>query len=160
MAVVNLPASVLALVELSPIEDVALVILKDGLVDIPSYSLIPETVPDDFIVVRRAHGYGLWKGDERFTDWARITVHVLTKDPDGDEKGALLSEAVRVVMRNAWLNNKLIPGRGYVSRIEMRSEPSRVTDWATASGPVQFADLPTGYWRYETTYGISIRKPL
>ncbi len=52
-----------------------------------------------------------------------------------------------------------MPGRGHLTRVQMTSAPRRVTDWATATGPVQYADLPTGVWRYETQYRIGIRKP-
>lgn len=154
-----LPQSVLDLVELSPVEDILLYILRDGLPDIPVVSLIAENPPPNFILVRRMHGFGAWRGDPRFTDHARFSIHTYTEDPNGDEKGALLSEAVRVVLRDAWLDHRQVPGRGSVIRIEMTNEPTRVADWATASGPVQYADLPTGFFRYETMYEISIRKP-
>lgn len=155
----ELPLSVLSLVELSPVEDILLSILREGLPDVPIFSLIPEDAPPVFLIARRLHGMGQWNGDARFTDSGRFFVHTFTSDPDGDEKGALLSEAVRVVLRDAWLSHKNVPGLGSVISIQMLSEPSRKTDWATASGPVQFADLPTGFWRYETTYEIKIRKP-
>lgn len=158
MTDLDLPASVLALVELSPIEDIALAILRDGLVDVPSFSLIPEAPPSLFVLVRRDAAFGGWEADQRFTDFGRIRIDTFTADPDGDEKGALLSEAVRVVMREAWLSHKHIPGRGYITRIDMTAEPSRKTDWATSSGPVQFADLPTGFWRYESKYALRIRR--
>lgn len=156
----SLPQSVLDLVELSPVEDILLHILRADLPDIPVVSLIAEDPPPTFILVRRLHGFGNWQGDPRFTDAARFTIHTYTADPNGDEKGALLSEAVRVVLRNAWLDHRQVPGRGSIIKIRMTNEPTRVADWATASGPVQYADLPSGFFRYETMYEIKIRKPL
>lgn len=156
----GLPQSVLDLVELHPVEDIALAVLRDGLPDIPVYSLIPEDAPRPFVLVRRDHNMGQWTGDPRFTDSARVTTHAYVDDPDGDEDAALLSEAIRVVMRNAWLDKKVVPGLGSIISIKMMSEPTRVTDWATSAGPVQFADLPTGVWRYETSYEFKIRKPV
>lgn len=155
----DLPQSVLDLVELSPVEDMLLYILRAGLPDVPIVSLIAENAPPMFVLVRRIGGFGDWEGDPRFTDSGRFKVDCYTRDPDGDEKGALLSEAVRVVLRNAWLAHVNVPGRGSIIEIKMLSEPSRKTDWATASGPVQYADLPTGLWRYETTYQLLVRKP-
>lgn len=155
----DLPQSVLDLVEFSPIEDILLTLLRDGLPDVPVYSLIPKAAPPTFILVRRMPGMGGWRGDPRFTDAGRFFVNTFTHDPDGDQKGALLSEAVRVVLRDASLNHVVVPGRGSIISIEMSQEPARKTDWATSSGPVQFADLPTGFWRYETTYLINVRKP-
>ncbi len=163
-----LPDSVYDLVEYAPLEDVVLPILRDGFPEIPVYSLIPEeglrafTEADalPFILVRRHAVQGVWGGDPRFMDAGAFTIHTFTKDPDGDEDGALLSEAVRVVMREAWLGKKTVPGVGSVASVRLYEAPRRVSDWATASGPVQFADLPTGVWRYESIYSISIRPPL
>lgn len=153
-----LPQSVLDLVELSPVEDILLYILRNDMPDIPVVSLIAEDPPDLFILVRRMHGFGAWRGDPRFTDAARFSIHTYTADPDGDLKGALLSEAVRVVLRNAWLDHRQVPGRGSIIQINMTNEPTRVADWATASGPVQYADLPSGFFRYESVYDIAVRK--
>lgn len=159
MADLDLPQSVLELVEFSPIEEVMLAVLHAGLPDVPSFSLIPEDVPDYFVLVRRLPGYGTWGGDPRFIDAGRLFIHVFTCDPDGDEKGARLSEAVRVVLRNANRDKPDLGPLGSISSIEMDVEPSRKTDWANSSGPVQFADLPTGFWRYEAVYVIKVRKP-
>lgn len=160
MADILLPASVLNLVELSPCEDIVLAILRADLPDVPSYSLIPEEVPEFFVLVRRIPGYGNWDADPRFTDTGRFYIHAFARDPDGDEKGALISEAVRVVFRNATRERRVLPGLGSVINIDVDFEPTRKTDWATSSGPVQFADLPTGFWRYETIYDFNFRKPL
>lgn len=155
----DLPQSVLDLVEFSPAEDILLAILRDGLPDVPIYSLIPDDAPPMFVLVRRYSTFGSWTGDPRFVDAGRFTIHTYTSDPDGDEKGAVLSEAVRVVLRNAWLQHKVVPGRGSVIRIDMIDAPTRKPDWATSQGPVQYADLPTGFWRYESVYHIEVRKP-
>ena len=154
-----LPDSVLGLIENAPVEDMLLAILRKGLPDVPIVSLIANDPPPHFVLVRRYSGLGGWGGDPRFTDGGRFFVHAFTQDPDGDYKGAVLSEAVRVILRTAWLEHWRFPDLGSIIEIHMLSEPTRKTDWATASGPVQYADLPTGYWRYESTYSIKIRKP-
>jgi hypothetical protein len=64
---------------------------------------------------------------------------------------------VRTVLRTAWLEHWHFPGLGSVIQIDMQHEPSRRADWATSAGPVQYADLPHGYWRYESSYLIQIR---
>lgn len=155
----GLPMSVIELAEFSPVEDLVLAILRADLPDVPSYSLIPNETPDFFVLTRRVPMLGDWGGDERFVDAGRFIIHAFTSDPDGDEKGAILSEAVRVVMRNAGRERRSIPGKGSITELRLIAEPTRKTDWATSSGPVQFADLPTGYWRYESTYQIAARKP-
>lgn len=156
----DLPQSVLDLIELDPVEDLLLAVLRDGFPDVPVYSLIPEEIPAYFMVVRRMPGIGDYQGDPRgLTDWGRLYVHTFTSDPDGDEKGAVLQEAVRVVMRNAWLSHRVFAGLGSIARWQMVAEPTRKTDWANSTGPVQFADLPTGYWRYESIHEVEVRKP-
>lgn len=155
----SLPASVLALIENEPVEDVLLAILRRGLPDIPVYSLIPLHPPANFILIRKLAGIGNWNGDPRFTDTGRFFINTFTQDPDGDYKGAVLSEAVRVVLRNAWLEHWSFPNLGSVIEIEYQAEAGRVSDWATSAGPVQYADLPTGYWRYQSIYTIQIRAP-
>lgn len=155
----SLPPSVFALMEMSPVEDILLAILRRGLPDVSFVTLIADDPPANFVLVRRTNGLGGWDGDPRFIDSGRFIVHTFTQDPDGDYKGAVLSEAIRVVLRTAWLEHWSFPELGSVISIQMHQEPSRRTDWATSVGPVQYADLPAGYWRYETTYEIKIRKP-
>jgi hypothetical protein len=159
LAELDLPASVLRMVEFSPIEDVVLAVLRDHLPDVPCVSLISGDSPPTFLMVRRVNALGVWRGDPRFVDSARFAIHAYTSDPDGDEKGAVLSEAVRVALHRAWKARKVYPNIGSINKLRVITEPTRKTDWATASGPVQFADLPTGVWRYEATYQMEIRKP-
>jgi hypothetical protein len=156
--VAGLPDAVKALVELSPVEDLLLAVLREGLPGVNVQSLIEAGQTFPLVLPRREPHFGAWGGDTRFTDEADIVVHTFAADPNGDEDAALLAEAVRVVLRDAWLSNKTVPGRGTLKRVDMTSAPRRATDWATATGPVQYADLPTGVWRYETLYRISIRK--
>jgi hypothetical protein len=155
----GLPPEIKALAELSPVEDLMLAILRDGLPGIAVKSLIAKDQTFPLVLVRRDPSFGNWTGDTRFLDAARVAVHVFCQDPDGDEDAAILSEAVRVVIRDAWLGQKVVPGRGHITRADLSGAPRRVSDWATATGPVQYADLPTGVWRYEATYDIEIRKP-
>lgn len=155
----GLPDEIRELAELSPVEDVLLPILRAGLPGIEVKSLIAKQQPFPLVLIRRGPSLGDWGGDPRFTDSATIVVHTFCEDPNGDEDAAILSEAVRVVLRDAWFRNTHAPGLGHITRMKMTSPPRRVTDWATSAGPVQYADLPTGVWRYETQYDIEVRKP-
>jgi hypothetical protein len=154
----GLPPIVRQLAELSPVEDVLLYVLRRGLPGVTVQSLIEIDQDWPLVLVRRLPQFGEWSGDDRFTDLADIAVQCFVEDPDGDRDAALLAEAVRVVLRNAWFENTIVPGRGHISKIKMTSAPRRATDWATATGPVQYADLPTGVTRYESQYRVSIRK--
>ncbi|ATI18715.1 tail terminator [Streptomyces phage Daudau] len=155
----GLPPEIKALAELSPVEDLMLEVLRQGLPGIQVQSLIAKNQTFPLVLARRDPSFGNWAGDTRFLDAARVGIHVFCEDPDGDEDAAILSEAVRVVLRDAWLKQVVYPGRGHITRVDLASAPRRQTDWATSSGPVQYADLPTGVWRYEATYDIEIRKP-
>lgn len=155
----GLPAHIKAMAELSPVEDLLLPILREGLPGIPVSSLIAANQTFPLVLVRRGASFGEHAGDTRFTDSAQVSIQTFCADPNGDEDAAILAEAARVVLRDAWLKQKVVPGRGHLTRVELSSAPRRVTDWATAAGPVQYADLPTGVWRYESIYQIDIRKP-
>ncbi|MEU5433822.1 hypothetical protein AB0G73_10635 [Streptomyces sp. NPDC020719] len=155
----GLPDHIKALAELSPVEDLLLTVLREGLPGIRVKSLIDQHEQFPLVLIRRDPSFGEWGGDTRFTDAAHVVINTFAPDPNGDEDAAILGEAVRVVLRDAWLKNKVVPGRGHITRVDMNSSPRRASDWATATGPVQYADLPTGVWRYEAIYDVQIRKP-
>ncbi len=155
----GLPAHIRAMAELSPVEDVLLVLLRQALPGVEVKTLIAAQQRFPLVLVRRAPHLGQWAGDTRFVDSADIVVHTFAADPDGDQDAAILAEAVRVALRDAWLHHRTAAGLGHVLRVDMTSAPRRATDWATATGPVQYADLPTGVWRYETAYRVTIRRP-
>lgn len=154
----DIPASIKALTELTPIEDIILTVLRERIPDFDFRSLIPDLDRVPFAQVRRLAGGGAFGADPRFGDSGRFAIHVFTKDPDGDEKGALISDGIRVALRDAAAVNWGNPGIGWIVKLQMDTEPIRKSDWATSSGPVQYADLPAGHWRYETGYSIQIRK--
>lgn len=147
-----------ALAERGPVEDIVLLILREGLPGVEVKSLIADDQTFPFVLVRRVPGLGYNAEDTRFIDSATVKVDCFVPDPDGDEDAAILSEAVRVVLRDAWFAQKVYPGLGHITDFELTSAPRRVTDWATAAGPVQYADLPSGVWRYEAQYRLEIKK--
>lgn len=153
----SLPANVLALVEQTPIEDLLLPQLREALDPVPVQSLIkmPQTFP--FVMIRDTGAWGEWDGDPRFTDSSTLTVHTFCSGLNADADAGMLAEAVRVALRSTV--NRVVPSLGYVIHQRMVGAPRRVTDWATATGPVQFADLPSGVQRYESSYVIGTRKP-
>jgi len=176
----ELPQSVLDRINFTPYEDIALAVTKKGLTpagrdkpDIPVMSKIPfvlkannqwEFAPPgdtDFILVRRAPSNGFWsnEGVRPWVDTGSISSWVFTKDPNGDEKGALLSEAIASVWQQAFLEHWRFPDIGSaIMHVRMLEEPARKVDFADSTGPVQYADLPTGWWRYETLFEVQVRK--
>lgn len=153
----SLPPQVLSLVEMRPAEDLLLDLVTPLLPGVNVGSLIADDQTFPFVLIRNVGAWGEWDGDPRFLDSAQVNVHVFCDGINADEDAALLSEAVRVVFND--IKNIVVPGKGHVVRVEMMERPRRVADWATATGPVQYADLPSGTVRYETIYHFIIRKP-
>lgn len=105
----GLPDHVKALAELSPVEDLLLAVLRKGLPGVAVKSLIDFRQDFPLVLVRRDPSFGAWSGDTRFTDSARVVINAFAADPDGDQDAAILSEAVRVVLRDAWLKHEVFP---------------------------------------------------
>lgn len=153
----TLPPSVLAKVEMSPVEDLLLALIPGELPGVAVSTLIESDQTFPFALVRSSGSWGNWAGDERFLDAASIQIQTFADGVNSDEDAALLAEAIRVTLRDC--RNKVVPGRGHIVAVEMTERPRRAPDWATSSGPVQYADLPEGVTRYETNYHVIIRKP-
>ena len=153
----TLPAEVLGLAEMSPVEDLMLGLLPAHLGGIRVQTRVEDNQEFPFVLVRSAGSWGNWKGDERFLDAAQLYIHTLADGIDSETDAANLAEAIRVVLRDS--KNIVVPRRGHIVACDMTSRPRRVPDWATATGPVQYADLPTGVTRFETVYHVIIRKP-
>lgn len=153
----SLPQEVLDLVEMEPIEDLVLAVLRDRITSIPIQSLIEDDQTFPAVVAHRGGSWGDWDGDPRFLDSGQLEIFTFTDGIEADSDGALLSEAVRVVLRDAI--NQVVPGKGHLTKVELVSAPKRQPDWDTATGPVQYADLPAGVIRYESVYLVEIKKP-
>ena len=158
----SLPPEVLSMVEFEPVEDIALYLLRDTFqlapVDIKVQSLIEKGQQFPAILIRRTPDWGWPAGDDRFLDSGNLTVHTYADGLEADADCARLQEAVRVVLRDSV--NKVVPGLGYLTYVRRLQTPRRVSDWVTATGPVQYADLPSGISRYESIYRLAIRAPL
>lgn len=155
----SLDPEVLALVEMSPVEDLLLALLRSRLpsVDVNTRVKTNQTQSLPFVLVRSTGSWGDWGGDPRFLDASSVEIHAFCEGINADEDANLLSEAVRVILRDSL--NVVVPGRGHLIHVEMLDRPRRTPDWATSTGPVQYADLPTGVERWEATYRVAIRKP-
>ena len=157
----DLPAGVREMIEFMPFEDMLLSLFRRGLPSIKMHTLIP---PSDFlefpfVLARRMQPVGFWNGDPRFLDKGRVAVSVFAEDPNGENKAILISEAIRVMFAKATKERWKFPGISSIVNIRMLQEPNRVADWATATGPVQFADLPGNVWRAEALYDFTVRRP-
>lgn len=155
----NLPPITASLAERVPVEDVLLAILGEALPDIEIVTQIRKDQTFPVVLVRRLPTFYFFSGDERFLEDADVAIHVFATDPNGDRDAAIISDAARVALRNAWLNNWGNENQGWIKHFTTLSPARRLPDWATASGPVQYADLPSNTWRYEGRYRLTIRRP-
>lgn len=157
----TLPQEVLELVEMNPVEDILLGVLRTQLPGIDVQTLIQYQQGFPFVLARAYGSWGDWDGDPRFLDAAQVNIHTFCDGVNADEESALLSEAVRVVLRDSINVPVMKDGKslGHLTKADMMVRPRRVTDWATATGPVQYADLPQGVFRWETVYHVEIRRP-
>lgn len=142
-------------------EDLLLAALNNYLPDVNSGTQITMDQTFPFIHVRRLDSYGIWAGDPRFLDDAFIGIYTYAEDPDGDYDAERLAWAVHTAfVRKATPAKFGTPELGSIVSISLSGAPRRVPDWATATGPVQYADLPAGVWRWETRYDVTVRRPL
>lgn len=112
-----------------------LAVLRQGLPGIQVNSLIAKGQTFPLVIARRDPSFGNWAGDTRFLDAARVGVNVLCEDPDGDQDAAILSEAVRVVLRNAWMAQTVYPGLGHITRVDLASAPQPADGLGHLYGP-------------------------
>lgn len=125
-------------------------------------TLFSEEINPPMIIARaerRSGGQADAVHDDRFMRPALISVSTITAGVDADEMGEELQEAVRICLRQAQLEQTVIPNGGSIARITNSSLPSRVSDYATSTGIVQYASLPAGWVRYESVYRIIARPP-
>lgn len=97
--------------------------------------------------------------DDRFLRPSVISINTFTHGVDADEIGEELHEAVQIALRTAQVDQWVIPDAGVISVLENSTTASRVADWATSTGVVQYASLPKGWVRYESIYRLLIRPP-
>jgi len=155
----TLPESVLSKAENPIIEDFAAPLLRQELPGVNIWTLIPSDLENKIpgVLVRKDLGPGINNSDPRgFTEEVYLQIECFTSDPDGDLQGAQLAEAVRVVFRNAWLKGTVL-NNTWINRFRMPAEPNRKADFADSAGPVQYADLPQGYWRYQIRLNFLVR---
>ena len=155
----NLPSSVTDRVAFFPYEDILAAMFERAFQELRFETYVPELLTYPLITGARFTPQGGWSGDPRFIDSGPVRINVFCDGPDADVEAFLISEAIRVMMLEASLERWNFPGLGSIVNITMSTEPADVKDWATATGVVQFADLPENVIRFETVYQMTIRRP-
>lgn len=130
--------------------------------DVHIGTLYSEDLKPPLIITRRERRSGTIStktDDDRFLQPAIIVVNTITAGIDADEVGEELQEACRLAIRQAHLEQWTFPDAGHIAVVENSTPASRVSDWATQTGVVQYASLPKSWVRYEAIYRILIRPP-
>ena len=125
-------------------------------------TLFSEEIDPPMIIARaerRSGGMADAIHDERYMHPVLFSVSTITSGVDADQVGEELQEAVRIALRQAQLEQITVPNGGTLSRITNSILPSRVADFATATGIVQYASLPAGWVRFESVWRAIIRPP-
>lgn len=97
--------------------------------------------------------------DEFYIRSAVLEVNTLASGRNAERDAADLQEAIRHVFLDAYKRQVVVPNVGSISTVSSSLMATRQTDWATSSGPHQYARLPHGASRYESRYRILIRPP-
>lgn len=161
----SIPERLYDLVDFPAVENLILPLLREAIPDVPIYSTIPEGVDEiPYVLARKHFTQQWWAGDNRgFINDVWLKVETFTQDPGfvdattpgGDDQGSVLSEIVRKALRDSV--GKVVPGVGHIAQFQVINDARRAADWTTATGPVQYADLPLGTWRYEAIYRLRTR---
>lgn len=131
--------------------------------DIKIGSLFTEDMATPAIVTRHERRSGTIShdpADGRYLKPVIISVNTITSGLEAEDEGAQLQEMCRVALVQAQLNQTTIPSLGHISNIENSTVASKVSDWATSTGIVQYAALPKGAVRYESIFRLIIRPPV
>jgi hypothetical protein len=97
--------------------------------------------------------------DSRYLKPIIVSINTITSGLEAEADGDQLQEMCRVALVEAQLKQTAFPGLGHISNIENSTVASKVSDWATSTGVVQYAALPKGAVRYESIFRLIIRPP-
>ena len=130
--------------------------------DIQIRSLYSEGISTPAIIARAERRSGTVShdsADSRYMKPVIISINTLTSGLEAESDGDDLQEMCRVALIEAQRKQKVFPGFGHISNIENSTVASKVSDWATSTGVVQYAALPKGVVRYESIFRLLIRPP-
>lgn len=140
-------------------EDLALDLFRRLLPDLQWVSLLTPAYSPPFALVREVTFYGAWTPDRRFIREYFITIETFTEGLESDVEGPLIHRAAEnVLLRASLAHEPVLDGAGWLEAAELVEPARRVSDWASANGPVQFADLPQGWTRHISTHRLTVKR--
>lgn len=140
-------------------EDVALDLLRRKLPEMHFVSLLTPAIDPPYALVREVTFYGEFSPDRRFIREYFITIETFTEGLESDVEGPLIHRAVEIELLRAALGHEpVVDGAGWLEEAALIEPARRVSDWASADGPVQFADLPQGWARHISTHRLTVKR--
>ena len=138
---------------------VALEILRSRFPEFRFVSLIsPEHTPP-WALVRETGFEGAVYEDRRFMREFFISIETFTEGLESDVDAPNVHRAAEDAFTRAALGNISVGGgTSWIVDYSLEEPARRLSDWASASGPVQTADLPTNWTRWHSLHRIAIKR--
>lgn len=124
------------------------------------YSEYQANMITPYVLVLNTRRTGIEAYETKDDEWARaavLEVNTICSGPNAEDDCGKLQESVRHCLLEAHRNQTVVPNAGVINQVTTPTLATRQTDWASASGPVQYAKLPIGESRYEARYRMIIR---
>ncbi|WP_165218180.1 hypothetical protein [Schaalia sp. ZJ1691] len=126
-------------------------------VDVAVRSRVEEDLFVPFVLIREAPVSASWDGQDDRVESIDFEVHTFTDGIDAESDGFALQEAIwRLVKRYADSGRRVGDSGSTVAYAKRWDRPRRRADWAEATGPVQYQDLPAGVERFLCSMRIVI----
>lgn len=139
--------------------DVALEILNRRLPGFVFAGLIYPGLAPPFALVREAGFEGAWRADRRFVREFFISIETFTEGLESDVESPKIHRAAEDAFTRAFYGNEVLQdGAAWLVDYELAEPARRLYDWASATGPVQTADLPTNWTRWHSLHRIGIKR--
>lgn len=139
--------------------DVGLDILRRRFPEMHFISLLSPGTAMPFTLVREVTFYGAWSVDSRFMREYFISIETFTEGLESDVDGPLIHRAAEDAFRRTALGHEaVVNNTGWIEGYELVEPARRVSDWASADGPVQMADLPAGMVRHMSIHRLSLKR--
>lgn len=137
---------------------VALEVLRERYPDFLWTGLISPTNKPPFALVREVGFEGAWAQDRRFKREFFVSIETFTEGLESDVEAPQIHRAAEDAFTRAAFGNEVVGGTAWLVDYELAEPARRLYDWASATGPVQTADLPGNWTRWHSLHRIEIKR--
>lgn len=135
----------------------ALAVLRERFPEMRFAGLISPSLEPPFALVREVGFEGAWDQDSRFKREFFISIETFTEGLESDVDAPKIHRAAEDAFRRAALGNRFVLD-AWIVDYDLAEPPRRLYDWASATGPVQTADLPVNWMRWHSLHRIEIKR--